>query len=55
MFDLVVAHARELITLTGPSPRYGQAMADLGIIADGAVAVAGGRIVRTGASRDVLK
>lgn len=54
MCDLIVTHARELITLAGDGPRRGEAMADLGIIQDGAVAVNGGDIVAVGASRDVM-
>jgi imidazolonepropionase len=54
MCDLIIAHARELITLAGDGPRRGEAMANLGIIQDGAVAVTGEHIVAVGASRDVV-
>ncbi len=49
--DRLFVHCRELVTLTdGPAhgPRRGAAMAPLGIVADGAIAVRAGRIVATG-------
>ena len=49
--DRLFVHCRELVTLAdGPAtgPRRGAAMAALGVIADGAIAVHGGRIVATG-------
>lgn len=54
MTDLIIAHARELITLAGGGPRRGQQMADLGIISDGAVAISNGCITCVGRSNDVL-
>jgi imidazolonepropionase len=49
--DRLFVHCRELVTLAdGPAtgPRRGAAMQALGVVADGAVAVRGGRIVATG-------
>ena len=48
--ELLIHNASELITLAGPRgrPRVGEEMRDLGIVAGGAVAVAGGRIAAVG-------
>lgn len=49
--DRLFVHCKDLVTLAdGPAtgPRRGAAMRQLGVIADGAVAVRGGRIVATG-------
>lgn len=48
--DLLVEHAAELVTLAGGNdrPRVGPALADLGLVADGAVAAAEGQIVAAG-------
>ncbi|HET9224162.1 MAG TPA: imidazolonepropionase, partial [Roseiflexaceae bacterium] len=47
--DLLIEHATQLITLASPGgPKRGAAMRDLGIIADGALAIADGRIVAAG-------
>jgi imidazolonepropionase len=49
--DRLFVHCRELVTLTDGAehgPRRGAAMQQLGVIEDGAVAVAGGRIVAVG-------
>jgi imidazolonepropionase len=47
--DLLIEHAAQLITLASPGgPKRGAAMRDLGIIADGALAIADGRIVAAG-------
>jgi imidazolonepropionase len=52
--DLLVYHCGQLITLAGPvGPRRGAAMRELGLLADGAVAVTDGLIVETGDSRDL--
>jgi imidazolonepropionase len=48
--DLVIRHCRQLITCAGPAPRRGPAQRRLDIIADGALAVANGRIVFAGAT-----
>ena len=46
--DLLIIHAGQLLTLTGPAPRRGAGMSDLGLVPDGAVAIRDGRIVATG-------
>ncbi len=48
--DLLVEHAAELVTLAGGNdrPRVGPALADLGLVADGAVAAAEGQIIAAG-------
>jgi imidazolonepropionase len=49
--DLIVHSAGQLVTCASPSgPKRGSALADCGIIADGAVAICGGRIVAVGGS-----
>lgn len=51
--DLLIEHA-QLLTLASPGgPKRGPAMADLGEIVDGAVAIAGGRIVAVGTGTQV--
>jgi imidazolonepropionase len=53
--DLIVAHATQFLTLSGgDGPRRGKAMSDLGLIADGAVAIRGGCVLEAGASADIL-
>lgn len=51
--DLLVTHASEVLTLRGPVPRVGAALDDLGIEADGAVAIRDRRIVAVGPARDL--
>lgn len=52
--DLLLHSAGQLCTLAGaPGPQRGADLGRLGIIENGAVAVAGGRIVETGASADL--
>jgi imidazolonepropionase len=52
--DLLIHNIGQLATLAGPpSPRRGAAMAELGIVADAAVAIAGGRVAATGKSREL--
>ena len=46
--DLVVLHARQLLTCAGPAPKRGPAQADAGAVDDGALAVRDGRIVYAG-------
>ena len=45
---LVFRHCRQLITCAGPAPRRGQEQAALEIVADGALAIAGERVVYAG-------
>ncbi len=54
--DLVVVHAAQLLTVAGPNhvPRTGQALADPGIVRDGAVAAAEGVVVAVGPTAQVL-
>jgi imidazolonepropionase len=52
---LLVEHAAELVTLAGPpGPRHGPAQGELGIIADGAVAIGtDGRVLAVGPTSEV--
>jgi imidazolonepropionase len=50
--DLIIRHASQLITCAG-APRRGRAQGTLSVIADGAVASAGGLIVYAGPTRDL--
>ncbi|HYZ84226.1 MAG TPA: hypothetical protein VE621_07470, partial [Bryobacteraceae bacterium] len=51
---LLVRGARQLLTLNGPSgPRRGSAMANLGLIEDGAVLIVNGVVASVGPSRRV--
>ena len=43
--DLIVHGAGQLLTLAGEGPRCGRAMSELGMVTDGAVAVADGRTI----------
>src|SRR4051812_48548621 len=53
--DLIVAHAAELLTMAGsPGPQRGAAQADLALIPDGAVAIAGDTILAVGPSATIL-
>lgn len=57
--DLLVVHAGELLTLTGgpqggEGPRTGEALGELGLIRDGAVAIADGLVAAVGLSADLL-
>ncbi|NNJ08926.1 imidazolonepropionase [Chloroflexales bacterium ZM16-3] len=52
--DLLIHSAAQVVTCAGPpGPRRGPAMADVGIIPGGAVAVHGGKIVAVGPSDDL--
>jgi imidazolonepropionase len=46
--DLLIRHARQLMTCAGPGPRRGPAQRDAGFSADGALASMDGRIVYAG-------
>lgn len=46
--DLLIRHANQLVTCAGPGPKRGPAMQDVGLILDGAVAIADGTIVAVG-------
>jgi imidazolonepropionase len=52
--DLLIVNPSDLVTCASPQAKRGDAMRDVGIIRDGAVAVAGGMIVEVGTS-DQLK
>lgn len=54
--DLLIMHAAQLLTIAGNNghPRSGDGLADLGLVADGAVAVADGVIVAAGSTAQVL-
>ena len=51
--DLILRHARQLITCAGPAPRRGPGQARIDVIPDGALAAAGGRIVFAGPTADL--
>jgi len=51
--DLIVHGAGQLLTLAGSGPRCGGAIGELGLVVDGAVAIADGRIVAVGATSEV--
>ena len=46
--DLVVRHARQLLTCAGAAPRRGPAQHDVGLVADGALAAHQGRLIYAG-------
>lgn len=51
--DLVIRHARQLITCAGPAPRRGAEQAGATAIADGALASSSGQIVYAGPTADL--
>jgi imidazolonepropionase len=51
--DLLIHSAAQLVTCAGPGPKRGAAMREVGMIRDGAVAIADGRIVAVGASDEI--
>jgi imidazolonepropionase len=53
--DLIIHNAGQLVTCaSGAKPKRGAAMQDVGIIADGAVAIAGAKFVGVGTSGEIL-
>ncbi|MFQ5816632.1 MAG: imidazolonepropionase [Terriglobia bacterium] len=53
---LLIAHCRQLLTLAGPAPpRRGRQLAQLGLVRDGALLIADGRIAAIGPTRTVEK
>lgn len=54
--DLLVHNSSQLLTLASPgTPKRGKAMGDLGIIPNGAVALAGDRVLAVGRSEELLR
>ncbi len=54
MFDTLIVHAGTLLTMSGPEgPRVGEALADCGILHDGAVAIREGQIAAVGTTREL--
>jgi imidazolonepropionase len=52
--DIVIRHAKELLTLAGPErPRKGKEMSELSIIPDGALAIANGHIIVVGTDAEI--
>lgn len=51
--DLLIHSAAQLLTCAGPAPKRGPAMQDVGLISDGAVAIADGQIVAVGRTADL--
>jgi imidazolonepropionase len=51
--ETVVRHLRQIATCAGPAPRRGSAQSTVEIIEDGAMAIAGGRIVFAGRTTDL--
>ena len=51
--SVVFRHCRQLVTCAGPAPRRGARQGDIDIITDGALAIAGERIVFAGRTSDL--
>ena len=50
---LLIKNVGQLVTMEGPVPRLGERMKDIGLVGNGAVAVAGEEIIAVGKSDDV--
>lgn len=50
---LLITGASQLLTLCGKAPRRGKSLRDLGIVIDGALLIADGRIVKVGTRREI--
>lgn len=53
--DLVIRHLAQLITCSGPAPKRKQALSELGLIEDAAIASYKGKIVFLGHDKDLAK
>lgn len=51
--DLIVRHIGQLVTMGGPAPRVGPALAEVGAVADGMVVARGGAIVAVGRTAEL--
>ncbi len=52
---LLIEHLDELITVSGPAPRRGEAQREATTVADGAIACAGGKVLTAGPTVDVRR
>jgi imidazolonepropionase len=52
--NLIIKNASELVTCSGFAAKKGQAMSEVGIIADGAIVIEQGQILRVGLTEDVM-
>src|ERR1700757_5203600 len=50
---LLITGASQLLTLRGKAPRRGKSLRDLGIVSDGALLLADGRVAKVGARREI--
>jgi imidazolonepropionase len=53
--DLLIHSAGQLLTIAGPGPRRGPALRELGLIADGALAISAGVIVAAGPTAELRR
>ncbi len=53
--DLIIFNAGQLVTCASPGAKRGAAMLDVGIIENGAVAIAGGKIVGVGTTDEIYR
>lgn len=51
--DLLIKNAAQLITCASPKPKRGEAMKDVGLIADGAIAITDGQIIALGTTAEL--